>query len=207
MLTNRSLTKAQKHIYDYIKNTYFNDGYAPTGVEIAQKFGFKSPNTAYFHVRKLLAKGYLEASEDSGYYPRETEEVVSLAQQIPLAGIIAAGSPIEANETLGEFITLPQNMTKKHDQLFALRVHGDSMKDVDIFDGDVVICEKHETADNGDIVVALLPDNTATLKRFYKQKKTIKLKAENKNYAPIYNQQTKVQGKVVWVIRKFDQNE
>ncbi|MEI6462545.1 MAG: transcriptional repressor LexA [bacterium] len=124
--------------------------------------------------------------------------------QVPLLGKIAAGKPIEAIVDEDNRLTLPSNLTKNK-EVFALKVSGDSMIDSYLLSDDIVICERTNTARNGDMVVALFVDNTATLKMYFKEKDQIRLQPMNEKYPPIYTKKVTIQGKVVSLVREYMQ--
>ncbi len=205
------LTKRQREVLDYIEAFIRQSDYAPSFREIAEYFAFSSVATVAEHVEALKRKGYLTTSplaarsielmgpDRDGLDPSMAGVVDGLGS-VPLLGAIAAGSPIEAIET-NLTIDIPHDMTGPN--VFALRVRGDSMIEDGILDGDYVIVEQTEQPRNGDIVVALLDNSGATLKRFYREKNRIRLQPANANYAPIYSYNPTIQGKVRGVIRRF----
>lgn len=197
------LTPKQKQILDFIKSFIKEKEYAPSYREIAENFGFSSVATVAEHVDNLRTKGYL--STDEGY---RSLRVVGVSVEpgsvfsgnIPLLGAIRAGKPIEAVRT-NESLEIPRDMMSNN--VFALRVKGDSMKDDGILDGDYVVVEPCQSPKNGDIVVALINKDEVTLKRFYREKDHIRLQPANSNYKPIRVKKITIQGKVRGVIRKF----
>lgn len=194
------LTKRQKEILDYIREYIEDHEYAPTYREIGEKFEFSSVATVAAHIDNLKDKGALEKSYNEARSLMVNIEKEKKEFEIPLLGTIAAGEPIEAIQTR-ETITIPKDMMGRN--VFALKVRGDSMIGDGIYDGDYVIVEKTSTAQNGDIVVALLNGEKATLKRFQRQKQWISLFPRNPRYKPIRTRKVLIQGKVRGVIRKF----
>jgi len=194
------LTKRQRQILDYVEHFITDNGYAPSYREIAEYFELSSVSTVAEHIEALATKGYLQRDENSArslqLTPTWDEETFS----IPLMGLIAAGSPIQAIRT-SETIDIPRDMMGP--KVFALRVRGSSMIEDGIFDGDYVIIEQANTAKNGDIVVALIDRENVTLKRFFKEKDHIRLQPANKDMKPILVKNVTVQGRVKGVIRKF----
>jgi len=207
-----TLYPRQKEILRFIEEYIDENIQAPTLTEIKNHIGVKSLSTVHAHMKRLEDKGLIEKdrSADRGINlilraGKFAGEII----QVPLVGMIAAGSPIEAIEELGETIPLPAELIGNK-RVFALRVKGDSMIEYLIADGDTVVLEKREDADNGDVVVALLDDGTATLKEFYKEKdkKTgksyIRLQPRNPKYEPIIlHEGITIQGKLVAVLRKY----
>lgn len=192
-----NLTAQQIKVFDVIKESMQNNGYPPTRAEIARILDFKSVNAAESHIKALVKKGVIEKVPGSSRGIKLVEE----ASGIPLVGSVAAGSPILAVENIEK--TIPLNpLTKAVD--FFLRVQGDSMVEAGIFDNDLVGIKKTNNAENGEIVVARI-DEDVTLKRFSKNKTSIKLIAENSAYEDIHvSEQTDfaIEGKAVGVIRE-----
>ena len=192
-----NLTAQQIKVFDVIKESMQNNGYPPTRAEIARILDFKSVNAAESHIKALVKKGVIEKVPGSSRGIKLVEE----ASGIPLVGSVAAGSPILAVENIEK--TIPLNpLTKAVD--FFLRVQGDSMVEAGILDNDLVGIKKTNNAENGEIVVARI-DEDVTLKRFSKNKTSIKLIAENSAYADIHvSEQTDfaIEGKAVGVIRE-----
>ncbi len=201
-----SLTKKQKQILDYIEEFVKEFGYAPSYREIGEHFGLTSPATIFQHIKSLEDKGYIKVKTGEARSIEIIEDgTISYNErtiELPLAGLITAGEPIEAIEE-SETISIPSEM-KPIGECFALLVKGESMIEEGIHDGDYVIVEKKNTAKNGDTVVALIDDQFATLKKFYKEKGYIRLQPANKTMKPIkVKGDLKVQGKVVGLIRKY----
>lgn len=206
-LESRNLTPRQLEILTAIRDCSRNSGYSPTMQELADQLRI-SKVTVFEHVNTLVKKGLLRR------FPHKARslEVTSLARfpddrptLVPLAGRIAAGQPIEAiedNEAL-DLETVFAARRGSSGSSFALQVTGDSMIDDHIADGDYVMVEPRKNPKNGDIVVALLEDGEATLKRFYREKGRIRLQPSNEAYKPIYVKRLDIQGVVVGVIRRY----
>lgn len=198
------LTKKQKDILDYIRNFIDDNGYAPSYREIARYFELASTGTIAEYISILEEKGYLtkESMEARAIQLTPTFDDGVELHSIQLMGIIDAGRPIEAIRT-NETIDIPRDMMGK--KTFALRVRGDSMIEDGILEGDYVIIEQTSSPRNGDIVVALIDNANATLKRFYDEKKNIRLQPANKTMKPMLftRDRVTIQGKVKGVIRKF----
>ncbi len=161
------ITKRQQQVLNFITRHQKRKGYAPSLEEIRKKFKIASVSTAHFHVSKLRDLGYLEKEENK---PRaidaiKREEIV----KIPIVGTIAAGQPIEAIEIPDAIIAISKNEISPREKHYALRVQGDSMVNEGIFDGDIVVIRKQETADDGQTVVAIMDDYEATLKTIYRE--------------------------------------
>lgn len=200
MTTQLPLTKKQSDFLNFIKNFIDENGYAPSYREIAQSLSFSSVATVAEYINILEQKGYLTKEEACARAIQLTPAWDERIFEIPLIGIIAAGKPIEAIRT-NETIDIPRDMMGTN--VFALKVSGDSMIEDGIHDGDYVIIEKTNQPKNGDIVVALLDNDNVTLKRFFREKRRIRLQPANKTYKPIYTRRALVQGRVKGIIRKF----
>jgi len=199
------LTKRQKQVLDFIKKYIKENGYSPSLQEVAERFKLSSVGTAHKHINNLKEKGYLEKIENR---PRSIElknskKKFSELAEIPLLGTIAAGQPIEAIEEK-EKIEVPKNLISRTGENFALKVQGNSMIEEGIFDGDIIVIKKQQTADNGETVVALLNGDEVTLKKIYKEKNGFRLQPANPSLKPIFTKELQVQGKVVSVIRKLE---
>jgi len=198
--------KRERDLLEFISQYMQKCGFAPTLAEICDGLGLRSPATAHEHIQNLIEKGVLKKEEG---VRRGIEIVdqkvmgwVQTTVEIPLVGKIAAGAPIEAIGDHTAAVNVPPDMIGKK-KCFALQVRGESMVEAAILDGDFVVCEETNEANNGDIVVALLNENFATLKRFYKDADHIRLEPANSSMNPIITKNATVQGKVVGVIRKY----
>ena len=200
------LTKRQKQVLDFITGYRKRKGYAPVLEEIRKKFKLASVSTAHFHVSKLRDLGYLAKEENK---PRSIDVLKREGMvKIPLLGTIAAGQPIEAIQDK-EMIAVPKNKIPASSEVYALRVMGSSMIDENINDGDIVLVKQQTTADNGQKVVALIDNHEATLKKFYKEGKHIRLQPANKNMEPLIfrnGRDISIQGIVLDVIRDIGAN-
>ncbi len=200
------ITKRQKEILDFIKSFIGSNGYSPSFSEIGQAFNLSSPATVHQHIKALVDKGYLK----NDFNAKRSLEVVPQSQDLsqafnlPLVGLITAGEPIEAVEQ-NETIAVPSDLVVHQDDTYVLKVKGDSMIEDGILSGDYVVVERNHYPNNGDIVVALLNNAYATLKRFYRESKRIRLQPANGNYKPIYVKDVLIQGVVRGVIRNYSQ--
>lgn len=197
------LTKKQKEILDYINQYIKKNDYAPTLREIMGHFGLKSVSNIHQHIEALKEKGYLKKEEKQ---PRAIElQKINKSNllNIPLAGTITAGEPIEPIEEKGEYITINKEQLSRSGNYYALKVMGDSMIKDGIFDGDIAIIRKQSTANNGQTVVAVIDDGGATLKRIYKEKQRIRLQPANPKLDPIYRKKVEVRGVVEKIIREY----
>ncbi|KKS12947.1 MAG: Modification methylase StsI [Candidatus Daviesbacteria bacterium GW2011_GWB1_41_5] len=200
------ITKRQKQVYDFVKVFIDDKGYSPTLEEIKKRLRLSAVSTVHQHINALIDKGYIKrfdnlarAIEINGV----TEEDQNFIE-IPLLGMIAAGEPIEAIE-IPETISVPKELTLGQGRHYGLKVRGDSMQDAGIFDSDTVIVREQPVVDNGEIGVAIVNGNEATLKRIYKEKNGIRLQPANKNYKPILTKNVLIQGRVTGVLRsRFD---
>ena len=202
-----ALTKRQREILDFIESFIQNSGYSPSFEEIAQFFGYRSLATVHEHLSNLERKGYIRRNynESRSVEPLETARPKVAATGLPLLGRVAAGYPIEAIED-NETIAVPEDMLAGAGPHFVLRVRGDSMIDDQIRDGDCVVVEGRETAENGEMVIALVGGDSATVKRFYRESDgRVRLQPSNDSHAPQYYSEdtVRVRGVVVGVIRKY----
>jgi repressor LexA len=193
------LTKRQKEIYDFLKDKIVNRGYGPTVREIGNEFGIRSPNGVMCHLKALEKKGLITRESHMSRAIQLTE-APQKRMSLRMAGQIAAGSPLLAVESPEKVDFSPLFNTDDH---FCLKVKGDSMIDDQIAEGDYVIVRKQRTARNGDIVVALLDGQDATLKRFYKESGRVRLEPANAKMKPIYTNKVEILGVVIGVIRKY----
>jgi repressor LexA len=204
------LTARQRNIMQYIIDEVQKKGYPPSVREIGEAVGLSSSSTVHAHLSKLVRLGYLRRDPTK---PRAIEVLVGGAADtqidyyqelinIPVVGTVTAGTPILATQNIEDYFPLPRNFTKSED-VFMLKVKGDSMINAGILDGDLAVVSKESAGlTNGEIVVAMLEDE-ATVKRFYKEKNRIRLQPENEKYEPIYATDVKVLGKVIGLVRKF----
>lgn len=196
-----TLTKRQKEILDFVSDYIKKHGYSPFYEEIGQKFGLSALSTVHEHITELVDKGYLgkdEHKERGLYLPKKRKSYL----EIPLVGEIACGQPIEAIEEKGEVVKVARENSLRGN-LFALKAKGDSMIDEGIFDNDIIIVKKQESADDGDTVVAIVDDNEATLKKLYHENGKIKLQPANPRYKAIYKEEVLIRGVVVKIIRNL----
>lgn len=200
----RGLTKRQKEVLSFLQGYIKEHKYPPTFREIAKTFSI-SVKGAYDHVKALEKKGKIRCDMNRSraieIVDGENQEEETLTH-IPLLGNVAAGVPLFAEENLDGYMQLPSSVLKRGNH-FALHVRGDSMQDAGIIDGDVAVFHQQNVANNGDIVVAMI-NEAVTLKRFYKEKNRVKLKAENPVYPPIYTQNVQILGKLVYVGREYE---
>ena len=205
------LYKRQKQILDYINQNIDKYGYAPTLTEIAQKFGLSSLSTVHEHLSVLEKKGLIRRYKGAvrgievlDKVKEKIEEIVSAMVELPILGFISCGEPIEPYTDPNATIGVNANLVKVGDQSFVLQAKGDSMIDDGILSGDYVVVKEQQNANNGDIVVAVLKNGFATLKRYYREASRIRLQPSNSTMSPIYATDVEIRGKVVAVIRQFN---
>ncbi len=200
MSERRPLTKRQRLIYEFIKDKIMNRGYGPTVREIGAHFGIRSPNGVMCHLKALEKKQMIIRDERMSRAIQLTDAPQLKRTSLPLMGQVAAGVPVLAVEhrVRVDFASLLDDS-----QQFCLKVRGDSMIDAHIADGDYAIIRRQTTARHGDIVVALVDGQEATLKRFYKERGRIRLEPANALMKPIYSSDVEILGVLVGVIRKY----
>ncbi len=195
------LTKKQKEVFDYISEYERDKGYAPSLNEIKDAVGSSAISTVHEHVSNLIKLGFLKRVKGAARSLELVRVKFVATMSVPLVGSIACGEPIEALEMPDEAVQIAQDNRFQAGELYALRAKGNSMIGDGIFSGDFLIIKKQTWADNGDTVVAIIDDNEATLKRFYKEKDRIRLQPANTDYEPIFRREVTVRGIVVKVIR------
>ena len=202
------LTKRQQEIFDFIKRHWDRYGYPPTVREIGKAVGLTSSSTVHAHLANLEKYGVLRRDPTK---PRALELLVDRAKRailpgpspkgLPLVGRVAAGAPILAEENIEEYVEVP-SIIGGEDGEYLLKVTGDSMIDAGIMDGDYVVVRSQETANSGEIVVALLEDE-ATVKRYFRESDHIRLQPENEALEPIRTTDARLLGRVVGVMRNL----
>ncbi len=204
-----NLNERQQQIIEFIQSEVQRKGYPPSVREIGKAIGLSSSSSVHAHLGKLEKLGYLRRDPTK---PRAIEVLIAGAANradyyqdlvnVPIVGTVTAGQPIFAEQNIVEYFTLPQEFVKSS-EVFMLKVHGDSMLNAGIHDGDLVIVNPNLNVTNGEIIVALL-ENEATVKRFYQEKDFIRLQPENELYEPIIATNVKVIGKVTGLIRRIN---
>ncbi|MFH2063239.1 MAG: transcriptional repressor LexA [bacterium] len=198
------LTKKQHQVLEFVSGYIRENGYAPSYREIGEALGLSSTATVHEHVKNLEQKGCLSVGEGTAR-TLEVDPALSRAAAaltLPLMGIITAGEPIEAIEGT-ETTDVPADLVRKPEETYVLRVRGESMRDDGILSGDLVVVERNPSPRDGEVVVALLENEYATLKRMYREKGRIRLQPANSEMKPFYVQELQVQGVVRAVIRNF----
>jgi repressor LexA len=199
------LTKRQREILDYLNEFIQQHGYAPSLEEIGKRFSLSSLATVHKHLTNLQEKGFIKRAWNRS---RSVELMPSRgagrAVEVPLLGYVAAGRPIEAVPG-NESIAIPETLVSGKRDTYVLRVRGDSMVDEQIRDGDWVVVEDRKSADNGEMVIALVEGQDATLKKFYREHGRVRLQPANPTMAPIFvdPDAVQIQGVVVGVMRKY----
>ena len=200
------LTKRQREILDYLCTYTEDNGYAPSFEEIAEHFGYHSLATVHEHLSNLERKGYIKRSyNESRAIEILPSDANPRAVDLPLLGCVAAGAPIEA-VTNQEAISVPEDFVRRGGNHYVLRVRGDSMIDEQIRDGDFVVISERPRADNGEMVIALINNSSATVKKFYRERDgRIRLQPANDALSPIYvhEDDVTIQGVVVGVLRRY----
>jgi len=212
--TDSTLTQRQREILEFIISHIEQYGYPPSIPEIQEKFSFKSPNAVTDHLEALERKGYIARC------PHKSRGIEVLVQsklennnindknvaEVPIVGRVSAGIPILTEENLGGTLFVDKSLVRNPKGVFALRIKGESMVNAGILDGDFVLVRQQPTAEQGEIIVALIEDE-ATVKRFYKDKNKIRLQPENDMMKPIVvdskDSSVKIIGRVVGVMRRF----
>lgn len=201
-----SLAPVQRQTLEFLQSFIAEKGYGPTLKDISQFLGVKSPSTAHFHLGRLEDKGFIKRGEDGRIELANKKEFTPNfgPTAVPLLGLIAAGAPIEAIEDQSVMVDVPSQFLDKKGDIYCLQVTGDSMIDAHIMDGDIIIVKKQETANDGEIVVAVLEDGTATLKTFRRLKGgKIMLVPHNPNHLPITLEKVDVHGRLIGLIREL----
>lgn len=202
------LPKTKQKVLQYLKDYIARHGYAPTLSEIAKFLDVNALSTVHEHLQFLEERGFIERADGEERGITITSAVKRLGQvlaksiSLPISGVIAAGSPIEAIEQHDQHLAVPEELVRGKNA-YVLKVRGDSMIESFIADGDYVVVEKTDYAKDGDTVVALLDDGTATLKKMFKKRNFIRLQPANRTYSPIDVKSVVIQGKVLGVIRQY----
>ncbi|MFH1430825.1 MAG: transcriptional repressor LexA [Candidatus Uhrbacteria bacterium] len=197
-----TITKRRRDVLAFIVNYVREHDYAPSIREIANGLGVSSPATVHEHLEGLRQDGYIAGSGSRACMPTESTLGIGKSFVLPLLGIIAAGQPIEAVQQR-DAIVVPADFVVDGMNSYVLRVQGESMIEDGIFDGDYVVVERNPSPKNGDVVVALLQNEYATLKRFYREPNRIRLEPANATMRPIYVRDCIVQGVVKAVMRRY----
>lgn len=202
----RNALDKQTAVLNYIHKKVDAQGYPPTVREICAAVGLSSTSTVHGHINRLIKKGYLKKDPAKPRALEITAEGLEFLgiepknNSIPLLGVVAAGEPILAEQDATDFFPIPPTIND-HDDLFMLQIQGTSMINMGILDGDKVIVRRQNTANNGDVVIAMTSDNEATCKRFFKEESYYRLQPENDTMNPIILNHVTILGKVVGLFR------
>lgn len=207
-MNNDNLSHKQNEILIFIKKFMAENKFSPSVRDICKGVNLNSPATVHVHLTNLINKGVIKRNPKNNrlielMVPNEFETNVDSVINVPLLGKVTAGNPIEAIENPDEYFSLPSEMVPSGKNIFTLRVSGESMINAGIYDNDIVIVEAKNTANNGDIVVAMNDDNEVTLKRFYKEKNYFRLQPENDLMLPIILNNVTILGKAIGLYRKL----
>lgn len=207
MASTPVLYSRERRILEFITQFIQRHGFAPTLAEIAEGIGVNAVSTVHEHIQKLELKGFIKKTPG---FERGLEVLTrsklnynETAIELPVLGYIAAGSPLEPHTDPNFYVSVPANLLSGKKPGFILQVKGSSMIEEGILDGDYVVISHQQEAQNGDIVVAILPNGLATLKRIYFEKNRIKLSPANAAMSPIFTTHVKIQGRVVAVFRRY----
>lgn len=202
-MTYGRITKKQSEILEYIKSQILNKGYPPSVRDICVAVGLKSTSSVHAHLETLEKNGYIRRDPTKSRTIEIIDDTFNLARRevvnVPLLGRVAAGEPLLAVENVVSYFPIPSEFVP-NDELFMLTVKGDSMINIGIYEGDNIIVRKTNAANNGDVIVALV-DDSATVKRFYKEDGHIRLQPENDFMEPIIVNDCEILGKVVGLVR------
>lgn len=204
------LYRKERELLEYLAQFQRQHGYSPTLKEMAEATGHRSVSTIHSIIRTLVDKGYVQKVDGNARVLKILHEnVASITMtvlpsvELPLMGYIAAGKPLEPHVDPNATFQVSASLISGKRTAYVLQIKGESMIEDGILDGDFVVIEKAHEAANGEIVVALVDDNLATLKRFYKEGERVVLKPANSAMEPIYPKSLRIQGKVVGLVRKF----
>ncbi|MFZ7943672.1 MULTISPECIES: transcriptional repressor LexA [Bacillaceae] len=201
------ISQRQQDILDFIKDEVRSKGYPPSVREIGEAVGLASSSTVHGHLARLESKGLIrrDPTKPRAIEILEADEAANIPRNkvvnVPIVGKVTAGIPITAIENVEEYFPLPESLAPSDEQVFMLEIMGESMIEAGILDGDYVIVKQQQTANNGDIVVAMTEEDEATCKRFFKEKDYIRLQPENSTMDPIILRNVSILGKVIGVYR------
>lgn len=204
------LYRKEREVLEFLAQFQRQYGYSPTLAEIAKATGHRSNSTVHTLIKSLVEKGYIQKVEGNTRVLKIIDEKVTFSMlgskpaiELPLMGYIAAGRPLEPHTDPNATLHVSANLITGQKTAYVLQVKGNSLIEDGILDGDYVVIERVDEPTNGDIVVAIVDDNLATLKKFYKENGTVVLKPANAQMDPIYPNSLTVQGRVTAVVRKF----
>lgn len=202
------LYNRERQVLEFVSQYIQRHGYAPTLMEIAESLGVNAVSTVHEHLGRLVQKGFIKKTVG---FERGIELVIDRAKsqinetaiELPVLGYIAAGSPLEPHTDPNFYMSIPANLISGKRPGYILQVRGNSMIDEGILEGDHVVVQNQPDAQSGDLVIAILPNGLATLKRIFFEKERIRLEPANSSMSPIYATHVKVQGRVIAVLRKY----
>ena len=197
----RQSEENQRRILDFIRREIEQKGYPPSVREICAAVGLKSTSTVHAHLNQLEQRGLIRRDPTKPRAMEVLDNSVARGRTVPLVGKVTAGQPILAIENIEDYLTLPTGMIGG-EGLFCLRVQGESMIEIGILDGDIIVVRQQESAENGEVVVAMI-DDEATVKRIFYERDGVRLQPENRYMEPIYAPTAQVLGKVVALFRQF----
>ena len=205
-MSMKKISKRQEDILSFIKSEVRKKGYPPSVREIGEAVGLASSSTVHGHLARLESKGFIRRDPTKPRAieildPEGLETMKPGVLHVPLVGKVTAGLPITAIENIEEYFPLPESFGTSEDKLFMLEIVGNSMIEAGILNGDYVVVKQQQTANNGEIVVAMTEDDEATVKRFFKEKDYFRLQPENASMDPIILDNVSILGKVVGVYR------
>ena len=202
-MSQEKITPKQQEILEYIKETILKKGYPPAVREICEAVKLKSTSSVHSHLETLEKNGYIRRDPTKPRTIEIIDDCFNLARRevvnVPLIGTVAAGTPLLAQENIETYFPIPSELLPNK-EIFMLKVKGDSMIEAGIFNGDQILVVKTNTAENGEIVVALL-DDSATVKRFYREDGHYRLQPENASMEPIFVDEVQILGKVIGLFR------
>ena len=202
-MSQEKITPKQQEILEYIKETILKKGYPPAVREICEAVKLKSTSSVHSHLETLEKNGYIRRDPTKPRTIEIIDDCFNLARRevvnVPLIGTVAAGTPLLAQENIETYFPIPSELLPNKEN-YMLKVKGDSMIEAGIFNGDQILVEKTNTAENGEIVVALL-DDSATVKRFYREDGHYRLQPENASMEPIFVEEVQILGKVIGLFR------
>ena len=198
----RSAEQNQQKILDFIRREIETKGYPPSVREICTAVGLKSTSSVHAHLTQLEKQGVIRRDATKPRALEILDSSLSRGRNVPLVGKVTAGIPILAVENIEEYLVVPQDLAGHEEEMFALRVQGESMIEAGILDGDIIVVRRQESAENGDVVVAMVADE-ATVKRIFYEDKRVRLQPENRYMEPIYAESAQVLGKLIALIRKY----
>lgn len=196
------LSAQEKKVYDYVSRTIAENGYSPSVRDIQNALQIKSTSSVHLYLKRLEELGYVYKENGKSRTLRVDSESGVLKHRIPILGLVRAGAPISAEQNFDGYVSFVPPKGYSRENLFALNVKGDSMIDVGIMDGDTVIVNRTDYAENGDIVVAVIEDE-ATVKSFYRENGRFRLQPQNKALSPIITDELTLLGKVIACIRLY----